>query len=317
LINITIPENVRSIEDSAFSYCSKLSSLAIPEEVTSIGTNAFSFCSSFVSVIIPESVTSIKTGAFLNCSKLKSVFYQGSQQISTPNVFKGCDALENICVSPDYNFSLFCSKEVSHSSLCQEFQSKFNNCFKGHYNDASGTIEEEKRKNATDWEDRSNGCVEYSCNNDTGKLWWSLCNDSDGLNHMCLEGQCEDKSLNEHNGWAVEIDVEPTEWCFVNMTDIIDQMGLEEGEVTIGFETDEKGNVIRLIIFCDDIEKANLIVAAVNSIDQGDECENILCRRKDVRVKEVNAWIILSVGCLLRNDILLILLLLIIALLMN
>ena len=80
--NITIPatitngENtytVTSIGNSAFSWCSDLTSVAIPDGVTSIGNSAFSYCSGLTSVTIPDSVTSIGNGAFSWCSDLTSV----------------------------------------------------------------------------------------------------------------------------------------------------------------------------------------------------------------------------------------------------
>ena len=80
--NITIPatitngENtytVTSIGNSAFSWCSDLTSVVIPDGVTSIGNSAFSYCSGLTSVTIPDSVTSIGNGAFSWCSDLTRV----------------------------------------------------------------------------------------------------------------------------------------------------------------------------------------------------------------------------------------------------
>ncbi|MBQ9752026.1 MAG: leucine-rich repeat domain-containing protein [Paludibacteraceae bacterium] len=71
--NTTIPNNVTSIGNNAFSDCSSLTSITIPESVTSIGNWAFSYCSSITSITIPESVTSIGNFAFFNCSSLTSI----------------------------------------------------------------------------------------------------------------------------------------------------------------------------------------------------------------------------------------------------
>ena len=68
-----IPEGVTSIGDSAFFYCSRLSSVTIPESVTAIGENAFSDCRKLTSVTIPSGVRSIEKGTFSYCSKLRSV----------------------------------------------------------------------------------------------------------------------------------------------------------------------------------------------------------------------------------------------------
>ena len=105
-INTTIPENVTSIGDYAFSDCSGLTSIEIPGSVTSISDSSFIGCSGLTSITvssentvydsrndcnaiiekdtntlvlgcnntkIPENVTSIGNYAFYHCIALKSI----------------------------------------------------------------------------------------------------------------------------------------------------------------------------------------------------------------------------------------------------
>ncbi len=65
-----IPNDVSSIGDYAFSYCSGLSSIAIPETVATIGAYAFSSCNGLASVTIPKGVISLGSGAFDDCKSL-------------------------------------------------------------------------------------------------------------------------------------------------------------------------------------------------------------------------------------------------------
>ena len=71
--DITIPDYVTSIGNSAFRGCSSLTSVTIEEGVTSIGYDAFYGCSGLTSVTIPDSVTSIGDYAFAVCRGLTSV----------------------------------------------------------------------------------------------------------------------------------------------------------------------------------------------------------------------------------------------------
>ncbi len=68
-----IPEDVTTIGENAFYYCSGLTSITIPNSVTSIGSYAFYGCSGLTSITIPNSVTSIGNSAFYGCSGLTSV----------------------------------------------------------------------------------------------------------------------------------------------------------------------------------------------------------------------------------------------------
>ncbi len=72
--SFSIPDTVRRIGASAFSYGGTPNSrtLTIPNTVVSIGE--FAFCGTqMYSVILPDSVTSISDGMFQNCKYLKSV----------------------------------------------------------------------------------------------------------------------------------------------------------------------------------------------------------------------------------------------------
>ncbi|MGM9979304.1 MAG: leucine-rich repeat protein [Clostridium sp.] len=95
-----IPNSVTSIDDSAFSSCSNLTSITIPNSVTSIGNSAFYSCTSLESVIIPNSVTSIGNSAFRRCSNLTSVAMSNSVTSIEESTFEYCESLKSITI-PD------------------------------------------------------------------------------------------------------------------------------------------------------------------------------------------------------------------------
>ena len=73
LTSVIIPNSVTSIDSSAFAGCSGLTSVTIPNSVSTIGDYAFQNCYVLTSVTIGNSVTSIGSGAFRTCSGLTSI----------------------------------------------------------------------------------------------------------------------------------------------------------------------------------------------------------------------------------------------------
>ena len=68
ITSVTIGNSVKTIGEDAFRFCSGITSLTIPNSVTSIGSGAFYGCSGLTSVTIPKSVTSIGSSAFYDCT---------------------------------------------------------------------------------------------------------------------------------------------------------------------------------------------------------------------------------------------------------
>ena len=103
--NADIPEKivgvaVTSIGNSAFYYCTDLTSVTIPSSVTSIGDSAFDSCSSLISIYIPDSVTSIGDWAFWGCSSLTTVTIPNSVTSIGRYAFSSCRSLMTITI-PD------------------------------------------------------------------------------------------------------------------------------------------------------------------------------------------------------------------------
>lgn len=96
LVNIHIPESIKSIGKNAFSCCDKITSVIIPNGVTVIEDFTFMGCTSLVSITIPESVVSIGEGSFFDCRKLKNIEFPDNLTSIGDNAFGRCSGLVSI-----------------------------------------------------------------------------------------------------------------------------------------------------------------------------------------------------------------------------
>lgn len=96
LIQVTLPNGLRNIGDSAFSGCSRLAGVNIPDSVTAIGSYAFSSCDSLIRLNIPQGITSIGKGAFEGCSSLISINIPEGVTAISDDAFFGCSHLPSI-----------------------------------------------------------------------------------------------------------------------------------------------------------------------------------------------------------------------------
>lgn len=100
--SIELPTGLTTIEDSAFEYCTGLTSVMIPSSITSIGYAAFGDCTSLPSITIPSSVTHIRGYAFANCSGLTSITVNATVPPSSDGATSNWYAFNNTNDCPIY-----------------------------------------------------------------------------------------------------------------------------------------------------------------------------------------------------------------------
>ena len=94
--DLTIPDGVTSISQSAFFGCTSLKTVEISNSVTTVGRYAFFECTGLTRATIGNAVTSIDEAAFYGCSELLSVSLGNSVKTFGINAFYGCTSLTNI-----------------------------------------------------------------------------------------------------------------------------------------------------------------------------------------------------------------------------
>ena len=100
LKSISISSSITKISDRSFCGCLPLESIYIPDSVTSIGRYAFYGCCSLKSIDIPNSVTSIDDSAFMSCISLTSITIPDSVTYIGNYAFSYCKSLTSITI-PD------------------------------------------------------------------------------------------------------------------------------------------------------------------------------------------------------------------------
>lgn len=104
LQTISLPNDLTSIDFSAFYGCKNLADISLPEGMTSINQFAFNGCSSLTSIILPKSLTYIGGSAFAGCSSLVSISIPVGITKIEAAVFDSCTSLVSVSLPEDLTY---------------------------------------------------------------------------------------------------------------------------------------------------------------------------------------------------------------------
>lgn len=115
LNHITLPSDLKTIDEYAFAYCHNLHSVDFPPLLERIGSHAFQSCA-LDSISLPG-LTSIDEYAFQNCSNLKEVKVPSTLESVGDKAFEGCTQLNDVftytILPVKINQNTFCTYETA------------------------------------------------------------------------------------------------------------------------------------------------------------------------------------------------------------
>ena len=98
LTSINLPMGLISINHKAFSGCSNLESIIIPDSVISLGEYAFEACTTLTNVVLSNNLTSIQKYTFFNCNNLVFVNIPSSANSIGEYAFTKCHSLTSVVI---------------------------------------------------------------------------------------------------------------------------------------------------------------------------------------------------------------------------
>lgn len=96
---ISLPSTVTTIGNSAFSYCTKITSVTFPKKLTKIEAAAFWGCSGIKSFSFPSKLKTIGSGAFNACYKLEKVTFPTTLVDLGSMAFVSCYRLASVTIT--------------------------------------------------------------------------------------------------------------------------------------------------------------------------------------------------------------------------
>ena len=101
--SITLPDSLRTLEQSAFSNCKKLKSIAIPYKIKMIENSLLSGCESLESVTFADDITKIGSFAFRGCSSLREITVPETVTSIGNSAFRECESLVSVNIPDQVN----------------------------------------------------------------------------------------------------------------------------------------------------------------------------------------------------------------------
>jgi len=121
-----------------------------------------------------------------------------------------------------------------------------------------------KNEGVTKWENQSNACYEYYCDNETGPAGRSKCATDGKTKQTCVNNECVEEQNQMEEKYSVEVNFQDGIGMNEMNVEFERLRALIGADISLGWQANNQGHIIRVIIYVNDIETANSIATAVN-----------------------------------------------------
>lgn len=104
LESVVIPDSVKEIGYSAFSYCGNLTQVQFSRNLEIIDDEAFRGCVKLQEAVLPDSVQGFGRRVFGDCTALRSFYIPKAVRSMHPANFRNCISLEGFTISPENEY---------------------------------------------------------------------------------------------------------------------------------------------------------------------------------------------------------------------
>jgi len=174
---------------------------------------------------------------------------------------------------------------VVGSENATEWESNSNECYEYRCIEDSGEAISVLRENMTEWESKSTGCYAFECDKDRGPIYWKQCNKSD---EICENDQCV---IGEEVTFAVVVTVEGVDVTSFNMAEfqstISNLTSVEADAIRVRFVTNDKGEVIQIIVIVKDEKTAESINSKIKEHEKEGILRCVVSSKVEVKEKEL------------------------------
>jgi len=157
----------------------------------------------------------------------------------------------------------------------------------------------EKRNGVLEWEGRTDKCVEYLCDNETGFIFRGICSSTNEARHFCVESLCidsdEEQKAQANAVVEIEMTADSVQIGDMNLTLLMETLSelcnVPSNKMRIGYESNNRGFVFRMYFYVDEESAADRIVETLSKLNKEQCSYGVICHMESFVVSYQNGHV--------------------------